>query len=221
MCICRNELLGETFAAEHFRSCQPDREACGDNAYLRRRLSAARGGRPGCGGRAKSRCDYLLLRYVWLAWPYYSRAQRLDKESTPWVETKRRRSGPLYPRGLIMTTIRCCSGVRSTTSLRGCSDAQGHPRKNQTPTAEVRHKVYRPSLASRNATASAIAPKNAKMVANVGYSSRTAAIAVNRLPTPVKISASPRFSSIGCRLTSMAPWQSPTAIACDCVRKQK
>ena len=44
---------------------------------------------------------------------------------------------------------------------------------------------------------------------------------VNRLPTPVKISASPRFSSIGCRLTSMAPWQSPTAIACDCGGKQK
>ena len=30
----------------------------------RRRLSATRGGRSGCGGRAKSRCDYLLLRYV-------------------------------------------------------------------------------------------------------------------------------------------------------------
>ena len=50
------------------------------------------------------------------------------------------------------------------------------PVRNQTPTAEVRHKVYRPSLASRNATASANAPKNAKMVVNVGYSSRTAAI---------------------------------------------
>jgi hypothetical protein len=79
---------------------------------------------------------------------------------------------------------------------------------SQTPTAEVRHKVYRPSLASRNATASAKALKNAKMVANVGYSSRTAAIAVNRLPTPVKINAPPRFSSIGCR-------------PCDCVRKER
>ena len=27
LCICRNELLGETFAAEHFRWCRPDREA--------------------------------------------------------------------------------------------------------------------------------------------------------------------------------------------------
>ena len=38
----------------------------GDNhpGYLRRRLSAARGGRSACGGRVKSRCDYLRLRYV-------------------------------------------------------------------------------------------------------------------------------------------------------------
>ena len=142
-----------------------------------------------------------------------ARNDALAEAKNNWVKRLEKKK-PLYPRCLIMTTIRCCSGVRSTTSLRGCSDAQGHPRKNQTPTAEVRHKVYRPSLASRNATASANAPKNAKMVANVGYSSSTAAIAVNRLPTPVKISASPRFSSIGCRLTSMAPWQRLT----DCDR---
>ena len=43
------------------------------------------------------------------------------------------------------------------------------------------------SRAFRNA---AKALKNAKMPAKREYSSRTAAIAVNRLPTPVKISAS-------------------------------
>jgi hypothetical protein len=34
-----------------------------------------------------------------------------------------------------------------------------------------------------------------------GYWSKTEAIAVNRLPTPVKIRASPRFSSVGCMTT--------------------
>ena len=55
--------------------------------------------------------------------------------------------------------------------------------------------------AFRTATARANALRNAKSVANIGYSSKTAAIAVNRLPIPVKISASPRFSSVG-RMTN-------------------